>query len=118
MELALTFPILGIVLLALFEFTLLFYSRGLIVEASRTGARVASLPGAALSDVEQSIRDTLAPGLQRRMSVAVDLGESSGDVVSVVVSVPMAEASPDLLWPVGFSLAGRELVSETRMLRE
>ena len=37
MELVLTLPIVGVVLLALFEFTLLFYARGLVVEASRAG---------------------------------------------------------------------------------
>ena len=35
MELALVLPILGILLLGLLEFTLLFYARSSVVEASR-----------------------------------------------------------------------------------
>jgi hypothetical protein len=32
--------------------------------------------------------------------------------------VKAQEASPDLLWPIGFSLEGEELIAETRMIRE
>jgi len=118
MELALTLPILGIVLMGLLEFTLLFYGRTLVVEASRTGARVATMPGVTAEEVDAAIRQTLSPVMQDAMTITVDPGEDSGDVVSVAVAVPMRAASPDLLWPIGFSLQGRELYSETRMLRE
>ena len=118
MELALTLPILGIVLMGLLEFTLLFYGRTLVVEASRTGARVATMPGVTPEEVDAAIRQTLSPVMQDAMTITVDPGEDSGDVVSVAVAVPMRAASPDLLWPIGFSLQGRELYSETRMLRE
>ena len=118
MELVLTLPILGVVLFGLFEFTWLFYSRSLVVEASRVGARKASLPGATLSDVERDVRRTLPQGLQRQLRVVGDVGEYSGDVVWVGVEVPMQSAAPDLLWPIGVGLAGRNLYSETRMVRE
>lgn len=118
MELVLTLPILGVVLFGLFEFTWLFYSRSLVVEASRVGARKASLPGATLADVERDVRRTLPQGLQRQLRVVGDMGEYSGDVVWVGVEVPMQSAAPDLLWPIGVGLAGRNLYSETRMVRE
>jgi len=69
-------------------------------------------------EVDAAIRQTLSPVMQDAMTITVDPGEDSGDVVSVAVAVPMRAASPDLLWPIGFSLQGRELYSETRMLRE
>ncbi|HET6425557.1 MAG TPA: TadE family protein [Planctomycetaceae bacterium] len=118
MELVLTLPILGVVLFGLFEFTWLFYSRSLVVEASRVGARKASLPGATLDDVERDVRRTLPVGLQRQLRVVGDVGEYPGDVVWVGVEVPMQSAAPDLLWPIGVGLAGRNLYSETRMVRE
>ena len=42
MELALTLPILMLMLLAVFEFSLLFYARGKVVEASRAATRVST----------------------------------------------------------------------------
>lgn len=118
MELVLTLPILMTVLFGLFEFTLLFYARSLVVEASRTGARHASLPGATSADVEQAVRAVLNPRLQRQLDIDIDLGRRSGDVVMVGVSIPMSEASPDLLWMTGFSLTNQTIYSETRMVRE
>ncbi len=118
MELVLTLPILGLVLIALFQFTILFYSRGLVVEASRAGARRATLNGATLADVEAEVRRVLSPQLQQNMTVQAILGEHSGDLVAVGVEVPMQNATPDLLWPIGIGLDGRNLYSETRMVRE
>jgi Flp pilus assembly protein TadG len=118
MELVLVLPILLIVLMGLFEFTVLFYSRSLIVEATRVGARKASLPGATAESVEEEIRRVLSPRLQTGMQVGVDVGIHSGDVVVVSVQTPMTSASPDLLWPIGLTLDGRNLYSETRMIRE
>lgn len=118
MELVLTLPILFMLLLATFEFMLLFYSRSLIVEASRVGARKATLPGTTESDIETEVKHVLVPRLQQGMQVHVDFGEWTGDVVTVSVQVPMAAASPDLLWPIGLGLKGQFLFSETRMVRE
>lgn len=118
MELVLTLPILAVVLLGLFEFTWLFYSRSLVVEASRVGARKASMAGVTLAEVEHDVRRVLPLGLQPQMTVTGDLSGHSGDVVWVGVGVPMASAAPDLLWPIGIGLRGRNLYSETRMVRE
>ncbi len=118
MELLLTLPILGVMLLGLFEFTLLFYSRSLVVEASRAAARRATFAGATLADVEFEARRILTPQLQQGMTVYAEFGEHSGDLVWVGVEVPMAAAAPDLLWPIGLGINGRDLYSETRMVRE
>ncbi|MEX0702854.1 MAG: TadE family protein [Planctomycetales bacterium] len=118
LELALTLPILGVVLFALFEFSLLFFARSEVAQASRAGARLAAAPGVSAAEVEDRVRSLLGPRLNRRMQVRTDLGEETGDVVRVAVAVPMNDASPDLLWPIGYSLRGRSLLAETRMVRE
>jgi Flp pilus assembly protein TadG len=118
LELLITLPILGIVLLGLFEFSLLFYARAEVVEACRAGCRHATLHGCTAGDVEQQVRTALSPRLHDGLQVSADLGGQTGDVVTVAVSVPMQQAAPDLLWPVGFGLDGRRLYYEARMQKE
>lgn len=118
MELILTLPLLFIVLLGLLEFSILFFARGNVVEASRVGARHASLRGASQESVEFAVRQILSPAYAGQSQVSVQFGQSTGDLVAVDVHVPMSRAAPDLLWPIGFSLDGRELIGSTRMLME
>ena len=118
MELALVLPILLAVLLGLFEFSMLFFARGSVVEASRAGARLASMPGVVPEEVEAAVREALSPRMREGLRVDLVPGEHAGDVVGVAVRVPMEAASPDLLWPIGYGLEGRELHAETRMVRE
>ena len=118
MELVFTLPILMLVLAGLFEFTLLFFARGEVVEASRVAARKATLPGVTIQDVENEVRKVLNPRFHNSLHVDALLGEKSGDVVAVAVTVDMNAAAPDLLWPIGYSLQGRPLLSETCMIRE
>ena len=118
MELVLTLPLLMLVLFAVFEYSLLFYARGDVVEASRIGARAASYPGASVEMIEQSVVEALGPQLGQDANVYTQLGEFSGDGVVVVVKVPMTAAAPDLLWPIGFGLRGRYLISKTYMEME
>ncbi len=118
MELVLTLPLLMLVLFAVFEYSMLFFARGGVVEASRIGARAATYPGSSLEVIEQSVAQSLGPRLSRNATIFVEPGEFSGDQVAVVVKVPMDDASPDLLWPIGFGLQGRYLVAETVMERE
>ena len=118
LELALTLPLLGVVLMAVFEFSLLFSARAAVVEASRTGARQACLAGARLADVERQVREVLPPRLRCEVAVRAILGKKSGDVVAVGVQVPMRCAAPDLLWPIGFSLKRKYIYAETRMIKE
>ncbi|MBB02750.1 pilus assembly protein [bacterium] len=118
MELAMTLPILMLLLLGVFEFSMLFYARGSVVEASRNGARAATHPGANMDYVEQTVRQSLGPVLAQRVGIEAVIGPFSGDPVAVVVRVPMQDAAPDLLWPIGFGLRDRFLVAETVMQRE
>ena len=118
MELVFTLPILGLLLMGLLGFSLLFFARADVADACRAGARKATLHGATAQAVEDEIRRTLSPRLQQQMEVSADLNVRSGAMVQVAVRVPMSSASPDLLWPAGFSLDGRYLYCETRMAKE
>lgn len=118
MELALVLPILGILLLGLLEFTMLFYARSSVVEASRAGARAAARVGSDLSQVQREAGLVLFPPLRQTMQIEWAGGEHSGDAVTVAVQVPMNSASPDLLWLVGYSLQGRFLYAESTMIKE
>lgn len=118
MELVLTLPILAVVLLALFEFSILFFARSSVVEASRTAARFATLPQVTPDMVEAEVLRVLSPRLQQGLRTEVIPGVKSGDVVTVAVQVPMSSAAPDLLWPIGYSLRDRYLFAETSLVKE
>ena len=118
MELVLTLPILIVMLLGIFQFSLLFYGRELVVEAARAGARKATLPGVSEADVQAEVRRVLPDRFLKTVQVVAELGERTGDVVSVGVGVPATTITPDLLWMIGVSLKDQTLYSETRMIRE
>lgn len=118
MELVLTLPILGILLMGVLEFTMLFFAQGTVAEASRLGARRATMHGASVQDVEEQVRYALGRPLASSAEIRVAGADGSGEPVAVSVAVPMAAASPDLLWPIGFGLEGRFLIAQTRMVRE
>lgn len=113
-----TLPILGLVLMGLFEFSMLLFARGDVAAAARAGARVATLPGASRDTVADEVHRVLPPRMRRDFSLEVDLAEHAGEPVRVGVRVPMRLASPDLLWPIGYRLDERYLYAETRMVRE
>ncbi|MDA0587670.1 MAG: pilus assembly protein [Planctomycetota bacterium] len=117
-ELIFTLPILAIVLFGLFEFSMLFFARGQVAEAARIGCRKATLPGVQAVDVEETISNALPARLRRSLRVRVDSGVRSGDVVTVSLAVDMQACSPDLLWPIGYSLRNRQIYHTTRMIRE
>ena len=118
MELLLTLPILGVLLMGLFEFSLLFFAQGDIAEACRAGARRAAVQGATVEDVEAEVVNHLSPRLQQCVHVDADCGEHPGDVVAVAVKAPMGAAAPDMLWCIGFSLQGQNFQCESRMRKE
>ena len=118
MELVLTLPILGVLLLGLFEFSLLFFARAEVVEACRAGARKATLHNATYIDVEDEIHRMLSSNLLSGAEVLADVDAPPGGYVTVGLRVPMSNASPDLLWPIGYSLDGRDLYCEVRMAKE
>lgn len=106
------------ILLGLFEFSMLFHARSSLVHASRVGARAASLVGVNPEQIEFEVRKVLSPKLQQGLEVQTTPAVRTGDAVVVGVSIPMLAASPDLLWPMGYSLKGRFLYAETCMIRE
>lgn len=118
MELVLTLPILGLLLMGMFEFAMLFFAQGTVAEASRLGARRATMQGVTEEDIDQQVRYALGRRFAAVADIRVTGGNDSGEPVAVAVAVPMSAASPDLLWPTGFSLQGRNLVSQTRMIKE
>lgn len=117
-ELVMVLPLFGLILAGLFEFALLFQARSELAEATRAGARIASLPGVTTDQVEQEVLRVLSPRFQDSMNLAVDAGHRTGDVVTVAIAVNMNDASPDLLWPIGYSLKNRQLYQTTRMIHE
>ncbi len=116
LEVILVLPMFMILLLGLCEFSLLFSARGQVVEAARAGARIATLVDDVV--VEEEVRQTLSHHLGAYARVDSRLGKYSGDEVLVQVRVPMASATPDLLWPIGYSVRGREVIAVARMRKE
>ena len=84
MELLITLPIFGVLLMGLFEYSLLFAARGDVVAACRAGCRRATLANATLQDVEYEVRATLGNRLSRQVQVDAVLGDRTGDEVTVV----------------------------------
>lgn len=118
MELVLTLPILFVVLMAMFEFALLFMGRSVVIESCRAGVRHGTLHGATRESVEAEVRRVLSPNLQQGMKVHYLPASRSGEIVKLAVHVPMKSVSPDLLWGIGFGLEGRDLICEARMVKE
>lgn len=72
-EFALTLPLLLLVMVAVFDFGLLFQQYQGITNASREGARIAVLPGYAAADVEARVASYLAAtGISEPATVTVD----------------------------------------------
>lgn len=118
MELVLTLPIFMTLLFGMFEVALVVHARTVVIDASRTGSRLASTRNATTADIETAVRDALPDAMQRGLEVEINPGQHSGDTVSVTVKVPMLAASPDLLWPIGLTIEGQTLVAESRMVKE
>lgn len=118
MELLITLPILFVLLLGIFEFSFLMYARSDVVQAARAGARLATLNGVEEDDVRSEVGRALAGKFQAAYQVRSTLGTYPGDEVIVTVRVPMTAAAPNLLWPLGYSIRGRDLIAETRMVKE
>lgn len=118
MELVLTLPVLFVLLLGIFEFTCLFFTYGSVVEASRAGARKATLHSVFEEDVYDEVHRSLGSRLYHAAEVAVERAEYSGEEVACAVRVPMTACAPNLLWPIGFDLEGRSIECATHMAKE
>lgn len=118
MELVMVLPIFMFLLLGMFEFAFLFIAQGQVETAAQSGARLATLHGVQEIDVVAEVQRTLTPRLQQSAKVTALLGEFSGDEIVVTVEVPSPNASPDFLWPIGYSLQGKTVLAQTRMIKE
>lgn len=118
LEVILVLPILLVLLCGLFEISMLMFARSELVEASRAGARLGTMSGVTFEEVQWESVRAAGRRLGPVIEVDAELGRVSGDEVTVTVRAPMSAVAPDLLWPVGFGLQGRELITQTRMRKE
>ncbi|MCA9029482.1 MAG: pilus assembly protein [Planctomycetaceae bacterium] len=118
MELVLVLPILMLILMGMFEFSFLFLAQGKVEDAAHAGARLATLHGVYEGDVIAAVHRSLTPRLRSNAKVYTRMGEHSGDEIVVTVEIPSSDASPDLLWAIGYSLKGKTIVAETHMTKE
>jgi len=123
MGLILVLPILMMVVLGIIEFGLLLLANHHVEVASQQGCRAATFPLAADESLERVVRDAVERSLARSdlirsYRLRIEGARYTGDPVLVEVSVPMADAAPDLLSWIGFNLKGRRLISHTVMRKE
>lgn len=117
-ELTMALPLILTVFLGIVEFATLMMAQQSLVHATYLGARRASVVNATPSEIERTVRSALSARMGQRVTVEVQGGSDSGDLVFVRAFVPMQCAAPDLLAWVGVSLWGRELSAGTMLHRE
>ena len=117
-EVALALPVFAVLLLGMIEFTLLFYARSSLVEASRAGARAAARSGGNQPSVRSEVKEVLPLALHDGLEIGIEGGARPGQAVTVALRVPMNSAAPDLLWLIGYSLEDRSLYAEATMIKE
>lgn len=118
MELVLILPIFLLLIFAIVEFSMLMSAHTRVGTAAHSGARLMSLTGAGADEVREQVISMLGSKLADGCRIDVMPGNHSGDIGRVVVSVPMANASPDLLWITGFGLRGRTIDAAAPMVME
>jgi len=118
MELVLVLPIFMLVLFSVVEFSMLSTASTRLTDAARHGARLLCISDRSHDDVRLEVRRILGNHLSRDVQVEILDSREPGDVVNVQVRIPMANASPDLLWMTGFSVRERYLGAEAPMVRE
>ena len=118
MELVLVLPIFMLVLFSVVEFSMLSTARTRLTDASRHGARMLCISDRSSDDVRSEVRRILGSRLARGVDIEIRDSKQPGDIVNVSVRIPMANASPDLLWMTGFSVRNRYLGAASPMVRE
>lgn len=122
-ELLFVLPIVLVVIFATIEFSTLLVVRQQLQAASREGARVAALGGDA-QQVQAAVSQFLGTGSLANAQVESVLTDNlgnplpSGSAVAVTVSLPTAQAVPNLLAPFGFTLADDVSIAQTVMRKE
>ncbi|MCA9064108.1 MAG: pilus assembly protein [Planctomycetaceae bacterium] len=118
MELVLILPIFLTLIFGVVELSMLTLARSRVHDAARHGARLMSMSGASDEDVRAVIERTLGPTLKNRAQVSITPGKSAGALGSVSVAIPMNSATPDLLWPIGFSVRGKVMRASAMTVME
>lgn len=118
MELVMIMPLFLLLIFSIVEFSMLMSAGSRVSNAAQCGARLMSLSGATPDEVKEKVSAILGSALSQNCRIAVQPAVYAGDVGSVYVSVPMKNASPDLLWMIGFSLETRSFNSESPMVME
>ncbi len=118
MELVLVLPIFLLLLFAIVEFSLLTTARVRISDAAHAGARRLCLSDTGPDDIRDEVKLMLGRKLSRDATIEVAGLQKAGERIIVRIRVPMKNATPDLLWPTGFSVRGRTLVADALMVRE
>lgn len=118
MELVLVLPLLLLLIFSLVEFSMLTAAQARVAAAAQAGARFMSISGASDTAVQERVLQILGSDLSAACNIAVEPATYVGETCSVSVAVPMQSASPDLLWCIGFGLAGRTLESRAGVVAE
>jgi len=118
MELVLILPIFLMLIFSIVEFSMLMSARTRVANAAQSGARLMSLSGASAEEVREQVSSLLGPSLAGNCQIDVQPAMHAGDIGRVFVRVPMKNASPDLLWIVGFGLANRSIDADAPMVME
>ena len=89
-ELAIVTPVLLTMLFGIIEFGWVFTVRQALVTAAREGARIASLPGSTVADVQSGIGEYTQPLGLSAATTQVGCDESGTPSGTVTVSIPYA----------------------------
>jgi Flp pilus assembly protein TadG len=116
-EVLLIMPVLLMVLLAVVEFSLLIVAGQRLADASARGARAAA-QGASLPEIRKVVQISLGKGNLSAAKVSAFVPPHAGQPVEVVVQLPAAQAVPDLLSFVGFSIKNTNLSRRTSLPKE
>jgi Flp pilus assembly protein TadG len=121
--LLLVLPVLLALLLGMIEFSLLYAARQHLTTASREGARVAALGGDQFA-VQQAIQNVLGNsnlgGATLQATLTDGLGQPlpTGAPVQVTLTIPAAQAVPDLLGIIAVTLGDQVITAQTVMRKE
>jgi len=117
LEVAMTLPLLLLVSVGIFEFGRAFQTWQVLTNAAREGARVAVLPNAAASTVQQRVRSYMQSGqlpgyntatvsVDSNGSISMGAGNASASVVTVTYPFDFIVLNPVARLVVGTSQLG------------
>lgn len=118
MELVLILPIFLLLIFSIVEFSMLMSARTRVANAAHNGSRLMSISGAGVNEVKEVVTSLLGSSLANGCVIEVRPAAYVGEIGHVTIHVPMSNASPDLLWIIGFSLKNRSLYSDAPVVME